>query len=590
MKKLFGLILSATVVCMLFQSCNDDKFVDNGSSEINDGKCYMTLRFNVKRLHSDKDATRTFEPTYGDEDFERTITDFRIFLVKQNDDDAPVVELKDIEMLNSYTTKPFEIKSAYKHGYQLYVVANLGGSFNLDLSSAKAFRGTYSLVTKGACENLWQQNHFLMVNVNNEASDFANYTHVYQKWEDGYDLEHTDATPNGGVPVEIDDNTSYTYDNPYCVKVNLERVAAKIVVDCSAEDYDFTSYYTCQFHDVHVEGVALINGANCFNLVQQWQIACYQGGEYFAYEWLKEQNYGDITVPDGAPFGYPFLWAVTPGGDISTTPSQIYYNQISDFTDFDNKALKDGALEKFQSLDANKKATIYCLENSSPLYLDFFNDFTKGVTPVEKYDEGQDFLKTGMRNRATGVLFRVRAKIKVDSHTTDGLTPDPDKGTWTKSKTRASSGDEYRTFYCYKETLTPYLSQLLNDYPELSNKGISSTSTVKQMRDAGMKVYEDGYMYYIHWITDQNYQYFWNYMDSNDEAWPFNYLSVLRNTRYEVNVTSVYDIGMDLPGRQVNRYGIVVEGNDYLLFPVKNPVNDEDMKEEWLQKLKNKAI
>lgn len=596
MKKLFGFTLLAIAVSMSFQSCRDDNLVNGGgSSRLDDGKCYMSLRFDVKQSHDSDPSTRTFQPTEPDEEFERTVADFRIFLVKKDDPTAAVVELKDIPMRDAVTTQPFEINKAYTHGYLLYVVANAAGNVNLDLSSGEAFRGTYKPGTKETCENIWRPGHFLMVNVNNEASDFADYKHVNSNGGEDFDFEYTDSTPNGGVPVEIDDNTEYTYDNPYIVKVNLERLAAKIVVDCSGENFDFSSTtYSHKFSDVHVESVALINGANCYNLVQQWQIACYQGKYYFADHWNRKY-YSPNILPDGAPFGYPYLWAVTPGGDIASVPSQIYYNQVANFTDFENRKLQDGAEQLFMSLDASKKATMYCLENASPLYLDFIGSFTKGVNAVENSSLWVRALQTGMRNRATGVLFRVRAKVKGDSHNSDGLTPDPDTGKW---DTRAAADDDYPTFYCYQNTVSSYLQELLNLYPTLATKGITTASSAQELRAAGVRVYEDGYMYYMHWITDKNYQYFWNYASPSqfDEAWPFHYLAVLRNTRYEVNVTGVSELGMDLPGRefQYSRYSgtKVVEGTNYMLYPVY--LEDDSMygymNDDVLNGLKNKAI
>ncbi len=599
MKNLFGWILSAMVVCLFSQSCTDSD-LENGDTSPNsgDGKCYMSLRFDVKQSHSSNPSTRTFQPTVLDEDFERNVSDFRIFLVKKDDPDAAVVELKDIPMLDATTTKPFVINKAYTHGYQLYVVANSAGTINLDLSSGKAFRGTYNQVTKEASAKVWKSNHFLMVNVNNEASDFAKYTSGPTKDGGTLKFEHTDPTPNGGVPIEIDDNTEYTYDNPYVVKVNLERLAAKVVVDCSGENFDFSSTtYANKFSDVHVDGVALVNGANCFNLVQQWKIACYQGKKFFCYTWNKKiisQN----LLPDGAPYGYPYLWPITPAGDVTTVPSQIYYDRVASFTDFDNKKLQDGASALFVSLDASKKATMYCLENASPLYLDFMND--RAGKSVESYSYGENMLHTGMRNRATGVLFRVRAKVKGDDHNTDGLTPDPDQGKW-DTRAATATDDDYRTFYCYAGTVTAYLNELLTTYPSLAtSKGLSSTSTVQELRAAGVRVYEDGYMYYMHWITDQNYQYFWNYASDGqfDEAWPFKYLAVLRNTRYEVNVTSVSELGMDLPGRdfsynQYSKKTTVLEGTNYMLYPVYT-IGEKSMEghmsDAILQKLNNKAI
>ncbi len=597
MKQLLGLIISTLMVSISFQSCIYDEWEDRGgSSNSGDGKCYMSLRFDVRKSHSYGVATRTFQPTEPDEDFERNVADFRIFLVKKDDPKAAVVELKDIPMRDAVTTLPFEINSEYAHGYLLYVVVNSAGTLNLDLSSGEAFRGTYNQVSKEACANVWQRDHFLMVNANNEASDFADYTSGPNSDGDTLKFEHTDPTPNGGVPIEIDDNAEYTYDNPYYVKVTLERVAAKVVVDCSGENFDFSSQtYANKFSDVHVDGVALVNGANCFNLVQQWKIACYQGKKFFCYTWNKKiisQN----LLPDGAPYGYPYLWPITPAGDVTTVPSQIYYNRVANFTDFDNKKLQDGASEIFVSLDANKKATMYCLENASPLYLDFMNDFN---TAVESYSYGENMLQTGMRNRATGVLFRVRAKVKGDDHNTDGLTPDPDPGEW-DTRAATATDDDYRTFYCYAGTVTAYLNELLTTYPSLAtSKGLSSTSTVQELRAAGVRVYEDGYMYYMHWITDQNYQYFWNYASPSqfDEAWPFKYLAVLRNTRYEVNVTGVSELGMDLPGRdfaynQYNKKTTVLEGTNYMLYPVYTGTESMEghMSDAILQKLNNKAI
>lgn len=100
-------------------------------------------------------------------------------------------------------------------------------------------------------------------------------------------------------------------------------------------------------------------------------------------------------------------------------------------------------------------------------------------------------------------------------------------------------------------------------------------------------------MYYMHWITDQNYQYFWNYDGEADEGWPFNCYAVLRNTRYEVKVKKVSYIGMDLPGREItmrnqdNRE--TLEGEEYMLLRT-NMSSWTFYKEDFLPYLKNKAI
>ncbi len=588
----YGLILSMMLVCMCTQACIYDEIKDCPDSHpVIGGKYYMSLKFEVKSQKGNGLTTKTFEPTYEDESYERNISDFRIFLVNKEDDSAEVIELTDVPMQDESTTLPFEINREWTHGYLLYVVVNSVGTLDLDLSSAKAFRGTYSRISEESCAQIWQPDHFLMVNSNNEASDFESYTSYWTR--NGWiKLEHTDPTPLGGVPVEMNSNVDYTYENPYRVSVKLERVAAKVVVNCDKENFDFSgTEYGNKFYDVHVDGVSLINASNSFNLVQQWKIACYRGPEMLGYDWVK---YEKDKLSDGAPFFYPYLWPITPAGDISTIPSQIYYSQISDFTDFDNRKLKDGADSYFSALDANKCATIYCLENASPVYFEFMGNFDNPEDIVSPSRE-KSALETAMRNRTTGVLFRVRAKFQDDSNNTGDLIVDPDKGSWDTKMKKTSGDDGYRTFYAYNTIITSRLSVLLRDVPTLAeDKGITLTSTVKELRDAGVRVYEGGYMYYIHWIVDQNYKYYWSYRYQIGESYPFNYFAVLRNTRYELNVSKVNEIGMDLPGREFYfdwvGGGKFVEGVNYLLYPIFREDYDTWFSKNDIPNLKNKAI
>lgn len=100
-------LLLAVAVSGCLNSCSDNGIIQSPDTPTDpDGKCYMSLRFDIKHSHSGNGATRTYEPTYADEDFERSVSDFRIFLVKKDDLSAPVVELKDIPMLDAVTTKP----------------------------------------------------------------------------------------------------------------------------------------------------------------------------------------------------------------------------------------------------------------------------------------------------------------------------------------------------------------------------------------------------------------------------------------------------------------------------------------------------
>lgn len=323
MKRIYRLALAAVIAAFSLQSCIYDKLEietpDNTAN--NDGKCYMSLRFDVKRQRGDRAKTRTFQPSYEAEPQEEAVTDFRIFLVSRTDKTAPVIELENLPMENAVTTKPFPIDKRYMKGYQLYIVANTGGEWGLSLDNADSFRGVYKLGTKEEeCAHVWQPNKFVMANVNNEASDIKDYNQLSDKYIDdrGYntiapfDGIYEDKTPEGGVPIEIDNPEQYTYDHPYRVEVNIERVAAKVVVDCSKENYDFSGYFTTHtsskkyaFHDVHVDAVALINCANSTRLVQQWNIACYQGPKYFEYEWLRARQ------EDGYPMNAPMVFLIS---------------------------------------------------------------------------------------------------------------------------------------------------------------------------------------------------------------------------------------------------------------------------------------
>lgn len=597
MRKIYGFILSVVMACPLLSSCVYDNLDMPCNSDMEAGY-YMSLHFSPKQRQQSGVQTRTFQPSYEDEEFERKVSDFRIFLVNRNDPDAEVIELKGLEMKDEVTTKPFLIEGKYMHGYLLYVVANAEGSgFKPDLTSARAFRGTYIPGSNEACAQLWTPNHFLMVNANNEAMDRDTYiamrsNYPAKVWKDPYPFVDTFNAPDGGVPIEIEAGKDYPYDNPYRVSVPLERVAAKIVVDCSEENFDFSGdKYKNKFYDVHVTDVALVNAANRFNLVQQWKVANYQGDEFFNYNWDKLKY--DAAIPDNAPYGYPYLWAVTPMSDINSIPSEIYYNGVAKFTDWENEKLLDGAEDLFSPLDASGTKTMYCLENTSPLYLDFMSHFNKGVDKVEDKDFWQKTMKDGMSNRVTGVLFRVRAKIKDDSHSTGDLIDDPEEGDWSNAKTRSGEDDGYKTFYCYEDLVYTRLSELIKEKPVLAEKGITVSSSIKELRNAGVKVYEDGYMYYMHWIVDQNYQYCWNWEGEADEGKPFNYYAVLRNTRYVVQVKTVKDIGMDLPGREilldVNRFNQIIEGEDYMLSPT-NVSDLEFDKNDYLPYLKNSAL
>lgn len=240
-------------------------------------------------------------------------------------------------------------------------------------------------------------------------------------------------------------------------------------------------------------------------------------------------------------------------------------------------------------MESDHAMTFHCLENVSPLYLDFISTFKKGVDMIEDEQLWHDALESGMRNRATGVLFRVRAKFEPDNHSLGDLIKDPETGELDKvSMSDSGVEDGYRTFYCYKKTVSVYIEEILRLEPTLAAKGITASSSIKELRSAGVKVFEDGYMYYAHWIKDTNYKYLYSYLDEYDEDKAFNFYAVLRNTIYNVKVTEVEELGMDLPCREIDDEGnVIAEGEDYMLCPI---IKSLYLDETIISDLKNRYL
>ena len=60
-----------------------------------------------------------------------------------------------------------------------------------------------------------------------------------------------------------------------------------------------------------------------------------------------------------------------------------------------------------------------------------------------------------------------------------------------------------------------------------------------------IRVYTDGLMYYLYFIKDENYR---QIQSDEPSAQPEQYYSVMRNTVYKLNITSLGAIGTDIPG------------------------------------------
>lgn len=152
----------------------------------------------------------------------------------------------------------------------------------------------------------------------------------------------------------------------------------------------------------------------------------------------------------------------------------------------------------------------YCLENNS-----------KTSTQISSAVNANVYY-TKQQSTTTGVLFRAQ------------LLDGNDKGL---------------TFYSYNGRLYADLASIQADYTNVfAGKAVSEVEkmSVENIRTSyGVKVYQDGYMYYTHYIYDQNYT---DPAAVAAGASNNRYYAVLRNSIYEMNVTGIRRVGDDIPG------------------------------------------
>lgn len=568
--KLYKILLT-TLVALFLTSCIDDMVPDDSSCskhQNSKGNLYLTLSFNINT--NQKTVSRTYGLDDPDEDYERKITDLRVFLADRNNSSAPVYEIKDVTMKDATTTEPILVDNAMRQGYLLFVVANPPSGFNPNLSNLEAFVGSYTLgSSENECSEIWQPNHFMMVNVNNHLEDYKFNPDAHY----------------GGVPLEIDGSNDYGIDSPFRISVTLDRVAAKIVIDTRNASFDFSDFNDNSangvFTDVKIDGVALINCANSFNLIQKWE-----KGSFWKKHWddqVRSSTTASRTATETGPYGYPFLWCVTPNNErdykgnydpytayYKLGREKIFYNGLDEYMNIIPQSvnpddyntypgqyeLAAGAANKFKTLNLDGTQTFYCLENNSPVYIDLLQNYDRAndnfaVLPSRNLDtanpapefNGTDMSKlcsaTQMRALTTGVLIRVRAKVKSDTHDNEGFKPDPEEGVW-DTPSRAPF-DGYATFYGWEGMIYTNLKAVEN----VSGLSFSGNS-VADNRKKGLSVYENGYMYYIYWIKDSNHRFF---VSGSDGANPDEsaYHAVLRNTSYKISVQEIRRIGMDTP-------------------------------------------
>lgn len=473
-------LLLCLLCCSLMGSCTSEEITaDIRPSET--GHVYLSLEFR----QTNSPATRTDGDTKEDgTPAESFISNAKIILVSQSTGELTEIDENEIRWIqtdrdNVYQTFPIGL-NVPDGTYRLYVITNAthadGSSFSPDISSVNNLTGAYSNFTATD-----------LPGTKDACARFwaANHfvmTNVQNdiSWETGV---HNPT--RGGIEINIKAGL-YPINNPLPVSVNLDRIAVKVTAGAAdgmessftgtgLEASDGNSY---TFGEMTVDGTALLNCVTDFNLIQVWE---------------KGERYGETGVERD-------MWLRTPSTETAPLYSRDhYYNRIPDFV----------SENRVTGLFTSPEAPMYCLENNSPYY--------KSIPGWENWGDKNATDLTKMKGRTTAVLFRVQAKLR------------PSAG---------AGNDLVRTFYRYNKTLYADIQALLNANAELSAAGLTPASTASDLRTAGVEVYENGYMYYIHWIADTNY---------TDKEY-YHYYSVMRNTWYQLKVTGIREIGDDVPG------------------------------------------
>ena len=468
MKKIISILLGISSLA-LFSACG------TGSSDFELEGADLTVLVNVDR----PGITRTEGDTTDDLDTETTISSLKLLLFKKDglNDDTPVVIISDTKKLayKKVSDGVYELNAKIPEeltgDYLLYVVANMPSWLSISKygDMAKAFSGT--AVQMAAC---WADDNFLMINQQNDI---------------------TTSGDQAGVTVTMNPSG----EKVTAATVTIERIATKIrVMDndymkvaplltkvlCSGDNPGVDPDINGAIVSMSLEGYALFNCVNSFNLIQKWSAATLTG------EKLLVSPSSDYSSPYSISDGY-----------YDNDPSSLVFSDL-------------GTVK-------------YCMENNSPYYTDLVSgpsDATAG---------------TKMKGRVTGIVFKARTGL-AKSFSGDALINEPlgvEDSPIEWQETRGVSSDiSWTSLYQYKGEYYGDISCLLRNNTALATALGTSSPTVEQLRAKDVKVFEDGYMYYNYWIVDNNYT-------DNGK----NYLSVMRNTFYDIKITAINNMGDEFP-------------------------------------------
>lgn len=596
---LAGLLLSACSVVL------DDEQADGNADQGASSPVYVSLTLAADGQTPATRAARS--PQAGEDgdgredgqDYENAISDLTIFFYTGQSSEGPAgndvtlaasryvsnVELKTLSVKgeNIYQTEPFHVNNLNPNTpYYIIVVANMGDltQSSLGFTTLDALRGYVWRAAPWHVETSGY-NHFAM------TSARGSETLSYNEGEATYE--------NPAVPTQI---------------VSLERLAAR--VDYRAESNSFTTSGRKYAGDVAIVGAALVNSPTASDL------GTTSGGELLQGTYLLRR----VTADTENFSSYTCLGLQTTADDKATnsvidplTPQKqgdsydasawaaLYDNHSSEF--FGTKGTWAGKLSKGDDVTADGKTWKrigYTLENvPAPLGQDsrfatgavFEAQFTPNAaenTFMADYSAGDTFIDYD------GVLYRnftqamqarggVSATWQAPAFSTESTWADVNAYISTLATDaptpyhsyleKASKGKNATANLSYAEavalTWAYYLTNELGVSEDEDGKlslisGASETedrTNVANLRtllhNCGTRFYQDGKCYYTYWIRHAD--------DGDSSAKGLMENAIVRNNIYKLNITSVRDLGNDVPTDDSVNIIIEVAVKDWLMLP-----------------------
>ena len=382
-----------------------------------------------------------------------------------------------------------------------------------------------------------------------------------------------ETTPADKCGTFITIRPENVYDNPAtCSLIRLDRLAVKITSDAkrstgtattiddieNAIRYDSdndgtTEQYTKGITTVTLKGFKLLNGAEKVYLQQHWTKSS-----------TEQNNTGGTAYPYTNTLITPAMTAASE----KETVTDNYYNTLSDFRTLTTETASGNYSPEYTAVvdkydlgpayydQTNPTGPIYCMENN-PTYdasaasanPQYYKEALIGNTTGLVY-QWQATLADGLSDKAAGEnsfysygdkYYGKLADIQKDFPAVfDPATAAAPQNNWKTLETLTGITVDSQDAANLAQAMTELRAARAIEDPADRQEAISDWRIRYNIR-----VYTDGLMYYLYFIKDENYR---QIQSDEPSAQPEQYYSVMRNTVYKLNITSLGAIGTDIPG------------------------------------------